>query len=103
MQVSILLVWLGLNHPQRITTQFYVVLTAPLFLQLFDGQITACHLFPKGEKVGLYYFGFIVLSRPKRGVDGICKIVALQFYSWHVSSEFGAKIQLLTLSTDTLL
>ena len=39
--VSILLVWLGLNHPQRITTQLYVVLTAPLFLQLFDGQITA--------------------------------------------------------------
>ena len=29
------------NHPRPITTQLYVVLTAPLFLQLFDGQITA--------------------------------------------------------------
>ena len=59
MQVSILLVWLGLNHPQRITTQFYVVLTAPLFLQLFDGQITApLSPFSKGREGWTILFWF---------------------------------------------
>ena len=59
MQVSILLVWLGLNHPQRITTQLYVVLTAPLFLQLFDGQITApLSPFSKGREGWTILFWF---------------------------------------------
>ena len=35
------LLWLHLNHPQPITTQLYVVLTACQFLQLFNGQIIA--------------------------------------------------------------
>ena len=77
------LIWLHLNHRRAITTQLYVVLTACPFLQLFNGQIIA-QLSRRFQRGRLYLFSFIVLSRPKCGDGGICKIVALQFYSWHV-------------------
>ena len=98
------LIWLHPNHRRPITTQLYVVLTACPFLQLFNGQIIAqlSRRIQRGRRSDCIYSVLSFCRDPN--------VATLEFArSWRysfirdMSPRFGAKIQLLTLSTDTLI